>query len=90
MVARNVLILSATASAINVIKSLQGDPSLRLFVTDLSRYASGLYQSGVTPIIVPPARALDDYRVALDRVIARHEIDIVIPIRIAMLKASSP
>jgi predicted ATP-grasp superfamily ATP-dependent carboligase len=79
MVVRNVLVLSATASAINVIKSLQGDPSLRLFVTDLSRYASGLYQSGVTPIIVPPARALDDYRAALDRIIIRDEIDIVIP-----------
>ena len=65
--ASNVLVLSATASAINVIKSLQDEPDIKLFVSDISRYASGLYQSGVTPIIVPPARALDEYRAALDR-----------------------
>ena len=77
--ARNVLVLSATASAINVIKSLQNEPNIKLFVSDISRYASGLYQDGVTPILIPPARALDQYRAALDRIILEHNIDIVIP-----------
>jgi carbamoylphosphate synthase large subunit len=79
MCARNVLVLSATASAINVIKSLQNEGDLKLFVSDVSRYASGLYQAGVTPLIVPPARALDEYCAALDRIIAEYKIDIIIP-----------
>ena len=77
--ARNVLVLSATASAINIIKSLQNDADIKLFVSDLSRYASGLYQSGVTPLVVPSARAFDEYRAALDRIITEHRIDIIIP-----------
>lgn len=79
MKALKVLILSATASAINVIKSLQNDTDLRLFVSDISRYASGLYQSGVTPLVVPSARALDKYRAALDDIITKNRIDIIIP-----------
>ena len=79
MKARNVLILSATASAINIIKSLQNDADIKMFVSDVSRYASGLYQSGVTPLIVPSARSLDRYRAALDDIITKNSIDIVIP-----------
>ena len=76
---RNVLVLSATASAINVIKSLRNDADLRLFVSDVNCYASGLYLAGIKPLLVPPARAFDDYRAALDRIIKDHGIDIVIP-----------
>ena len=79
MHAKNVLVLSATASAINVIKSLQDEPDIRLFVSDISRYASGLYQDRVTPVVMPPARAREQYRAALDRVILEHKIDILIP-----------
>jgi predicted ATP-grasp superfamily ATP-dependent carboligase len=79
MSCRNVLVLSATASAINVIRSLQHDPDIKLFVSDVSRYASGLYQSNVTPILVPAARASEQYCVALDCIIAEDKIDIIIP-----------
>ena len=76
---RNVLVLSATASAINIIKSLQNDADVKLFVSDVSHYASGLYQSGVTPLVVPSARALDKYQAAIDEIITQNGIDIIIP-----------
>jgi predicted ATP-grasp superfamily ATP-dependent carboligase len=76
---RNLLVLSATASAINVIKSLQRDLDVKLFVSDVSLYASGLYQRGVTPVLLPPARALNDYRAALDSHIAKNNIEMIIP-----------
>ena len=75
----NVLILSATASAINYLKALAGQEGISLFATDTSPLAAGLYLPGVRPLLVPPARRLGAYGQALDRIIARHEIDILIP-----------
>jgi len=75
----NVLVLSATASAINYQKALACRPDVRLFLSDASPYASGLYGPGVTPVLLPRARELDRYRDALDNVIRRHHIDILVP-----------
>ena len=74
-----VLVLSATASAINYQKSLGGRPDLKLFLSDASLYAAGLYGRGVTPLIVPRARNLSAYRSVLDRIIAEKGIDLLIP-----------
>ncbi|HEX3146648.1 MAG TPA: ATP-grasp domain-containing protein [Gemmataceae bacterium] len=75
----NVLVLSATASAINYQKALASRSDLRLFFTDASPYAASLYGAGVTPLIVPRARDLAAYREALDRIIAENKIDLLIP-----------
>jgi glutathione synthase/RimK-type ligase-like ATP-grasp enzyme len=75
----NVLVLSATASAINYQKALAGRSDVRLFLSDASPYASGLYGPGVTPVLLPRARDLDRYREALDRAVKQHDIDILIP-----------
>jgi predicted ATP-grasp superfamily ATP-dependent carboligase len=75
----NILVLSATASAINYRNALAGQPGLRLFMSDASRFASGLYGAGLTPLLVPRARDLDRYRAALDELIAQHAIDVLIP-----------
>ncbi len=75
----NVLVLSATASAINYMKALGGRPDLRLFLTDASPYAAGLYGPDVTPLVVPRARDLAKYRDALDRIITEQRIDLLIP-----------
>jgi hypothetical protein len=75
----NVLVLSATASAINYQKALAGRADVRLFLSDASPYASGLYGWGVTPVLLPRARDLDRYRAALDLVLAQRRIDILIP-----------
>jgi predicted ATP-grasp superfamily ATP-dependent carboligase len=74
-----VLVLSATASAVNMIKSLRGEPDISLFVTDANRYASGLYEDGVTALILPRARELDAYKQALDLAIDHHGIEILLP-----------
>lgn len=76
---KNVLVLSATASAINYQKALAGRRDLRLFLTDASRFASGLYGENVIPLIVPRARDLERYREALDRILRDHAIDVLIP-----------
>jgi carbamoylphosphate synthase large subunit len=75
----NLLVLSGTASAINYIHALRGVAGLRLFVTDANRYCPGLYHPWVTPIVVPRACDRAAYRAALDRIIARHGIDAMIP-----------
>ena len=75
----NVLVLSATASAINYQKALAGRPDINLFLSDASPYAAGLYGPGVTPVLLPRARDLDRYRAALERVLAQHQIDLLIP-----------
>jgi carbamoylphosphate synthase large subunit len=75
----NVLVLSATASAINYQKALAGRADLRLFLTDASPLASGLYGDNVVPLLLPRARDLAPYRAALERVIERHKIDVLIP-----------
>ena len=79
MPAARVLVLSATASAINIIKSLRGEPDIELFVSDANRFASGLYEPGVTPLILPRARDGAAYRAALDHIIAACSIDILLP-----------
>jgi predicted ATP-grasp superfamily ATP-dependent carboligase len=73
------MVLSGTASAINYIKSFAGDPDIRLHVTDSDPYCPGLYAPGVTPHWLPRARATARYRAALDRVLAEHAIDVLIP-----------
>jgi predicted ATP-grasp superfamily ATP-dependent carboligase len=75
----NVLILSGTASAINYIKSLASDPSIRLHVTDTDPYCPGLYARGVVPAWLPRARATTSYRTALDRLLTEREISVLIP-----------
>jgi carbamoyl-phosphate synthase large subunit len=74
-----VLVLSASASAINVIYALKDEPAIELFATDVSRYAPGFYVKGVTPLLIPPARDRQRYRAVLDEAIARHAIDVLIP-----------
>ena len=75
----NVLVLSSTASAINYKNSLANDQECRLFFTDVSRYAAGLYDERIIPLLIPPARDHDNYRQALDRIIETHQIDVLIP-----------
>src|SRR6185437_8254964 len=75
----NVLVLSGTASAINYINSFAGDAAIRLHVTDSDPYCPGLYAPGVTAHHLPRARDTDVYRIALDRIIADHAIDVLIP-----------
>jgi carbamoylphosphate synthase large subunit len=75
----NLMVLSGTASAINYIHALRDVPDLRLVVTDTNRFCPGLYHPWVTPIVVPRARERAAYRAALDRAIAEHRIDVLIP-----------
>jgi carbamoylphosphate synthase large subunit len=74
-----VLVLSATATAINFIHSLRDVAGLQLFATDSNRYSPGLYCPWVTPIVVPRAGEREAYRQALDEAIASHGIDVLIP-----------
>jgi D-aspartate ligase len=74
-----VMVLSGTASAINYIKSFTGDPEIDLHVTDSDPYCPGLYAPGVTPHVLPRARDTDRYRTALDRLLAEHPVDVLIP-----------
>jgi predicted ATP-grasp superfamily ATP-dependent carboligase len=76
---KNVMVLSGTASAINYIKSLAGDPDIRLHITDANPYCPGLYAPGVIPHLLPRARDTARYRVALDRLLKEHSIDVLIP-----------
>ncbi len=76
---KKVLVLSGTASAINYIKSLGGDPEICLHVTDSNCYCPGLYAPGVTPHWLPRARDTARYRAALDRILTEHGIDVLIP-----------
>jgi len=75
----NVLVLSAAASAINCIASLSRNAQLRLFVTDSSPFACGLYRDGVVPLLIPRARDLDSYQKALDTIVDSCAIDIIMP-----------
>jgi predicted ATP-grasp superfamily ATP-dependent carboligase len=75
----NVLVLSATASAINYQKALAQRHDIRLFMTDASRFAGGLYGGNVRPLVIPRARDLDRYCNALDRIIAQHRVQMLIP-----------
>jgi len=76
---KSVMVLSGTASAINYIKSYAGDPDIRLHITDANPYCPGLYAPGVTPHLLPRARDTASYRAALDRLLAEHPIDVLIP-----------
>jgi predicted ATP-grasp superfamily ATP-dependent carboligase len=76
---KNVMVLSGTASAINYINSLAGDPDIRLHVTDSDAYCPGLYAPGVIPHVIPRARDSEPYRAALDRLIGSEEIHVLIP-----------
>lgn len=73
------LVLSATASAINFQLALADRPDVELFMTDANPYAAGLYTDGIHSQLVPRARDLDEYRVALDRILPLYSIDAMIP-----------
>ncbi|MBF0340007.1 MAG: ATP-grasp domain-containing protein [Magnetococcales bacterium] len=75
----NILVLSATASAINYIRTLTGDPEIILHLTDCNPTCPGLYAAGVVPHLVPRASQKDAYLQALDRIIAKEKIDLLIP-----------
>src|SRR5262245_46431338 len=74
-----VLVLSATASAINYQKALAHRRGLTLYMSDANPYAGGLYGGTVKPLVVPRARDLARYRDALDDLIRRHAIDVLLP-----------
>lgn len=76
---KNVLVLSATASAINYINSYQGRPDICLHLTDSNRYSPGLYAPNVTAHVLPRARDTAAYRSALQSIIERERIDVLIP-----------
>ncbi|HXZ03118.1 MAG TPA: ATP-grasp domain-containing protein [Stellaceae bacterium] len=71
--------LSASASAVNYIKTLAGNPGIRLHVTDADPYCPGLYDRGVIPAWLPRARETGAYRAALDRLLVDRGIDVLIP-----------
>jgi predicted ATP-grasp superfamily ATP-dependent carboligase len=75
----NVLVLSGTASAINYINSLAGQPDVSLHVTDSNPYCPGLYAPGVTPHVLPRARDSQRYRTELDGLLSENHIDVLIP-----------
>src|SRR5579864_2485664 len=76
---KNVLVLSGTASAINYINSLAGDPGVQLHISDVDPYCPGLYDPRVRPHRVPRARDTRQYREALDRILLGYAIDVLIP-----------
>ena len=76
---KNVLILSATASAINYKNSLKDRSDLKLYFTDISPYACSFYEEAVNPVLVPRSRDLAAYGQALNRIIAELEIDYFLP-----------
>lgn len=76
---KNILVLSATASAINYKNSLADDRNYRLFLTDASKFAAGLYDERITPLLIPLARAREKYKNMLDDIIEKYAIDILIP-----------
>lgn len=76
---KNVLVLSSTASAINYIKALRDQNDIKLFITDASRYASGLYAGHITPLVIPRAKDLLNYKSALEKIIDEKKIDALIP-----------
>ena len=59
--------------------TLGSDPDLRLHVTDSNPYCPGLYMAGVTPHWLPRARDTQRYRAALDNLLEKHAIDVLIP-----------
>lgn len=76
---KNVLVLSGTASAINYINSLADDPTVQLHITDTNAYCPGLYARGILPHWLPRARDTVRYRAALDDLLEKHNIDVLIP-----------
>lgn len=74
-----VLLLSASSSAINVIKSLGSETGVQLLVTDADKYAPGLYVDGIKPFVIPRARDISSYRSTLDRIIHDYNVNILIP-----------
>jgi len=75
----NILILSATASAINYRNALRDREDLKLFFTDISPFASGFYDEKVTYCLIPRSRDHEAYQKALDGLIAKHKIDLLVP-----------
>ena len=75
----NILILSSTASAINYKNSLADNKEYRLFFSDASKFAAGLYDERITPVLVPLARDKENYRKALEKIITENKIDMLIP-----------
>jgi predicted ATP-grasp superfamily ATP-dependent carboligase len=75
----DVLVLSASASAVNYIRTLAGDPGIRLHLTDADPYCPGLYARDVVPAWLPRARDTETYRAALDALLNERRIDVLIP-----------
>ncbi|MBF0612856.1 MAG: ATP-grasp domain-containing protein, partial [Magnetococcales bacterium] len=75
----NILVLSATASAINYILTLAEDPHITLHLTDCNPNSPGLHAPGIVPHLIPPASQRESYRQTLDQIIATDEIDLLIP-----------
>jgi predicted ATP-grasp superfamily ATP-dependent carboligase len=75
----DVLVLSASASAVNYIETLADDPRIRLHLTDTDPFCPGLYEPGIVPAWLPRARDRNAYRAALDRLLAERKIDVLIP-----------
>ncbi len=75
----NVLVLSASASAINYKNSLLKEPNIHLFFTDVNPFATCFYEEGVTGLIVPRSKNFEAYQAALDEIIDKHNIDILLP-----------
>lgn len=76
---KNVLILSGTASAINIINALENVEGIQLFVTDASKYATALYNANVIPFLVPRARNHKEYKAAIDKIIIQYNIHYLLP-----------
>ena len=74
-----VLVLSASASAINYIRSLGGCYGLELHVADCNENSPGLFDGGVIPHKIPSVSETEKYRQAVDAILAKHAIDALIP-----------
>ena len=75
----NVLILSSTASAHNIIYSLVDNSEINLFVTDCNKYAYGLYEERITSFVIPRARDFENYYKTIVSIINEHKIDVIFP-----------
>ncbi|MDR0467095.1 MAG: ATP-grasp domain-containing protein [Deltaproteobacteria bacterium] len=74
-----VLVLSAAASAINYIRSLGGGDGLELHVADCNEYSPGLFDGCVVPHVIPRVAEGEKYREAVDAILAKHAINVLIP-----------
>lgn len=79
MVKTNILILSATASAHNLINALRDRQDFQLFVCDCNRYAYGLYYKKIKSFLIPRARDFKKYVSTLKNIVKENNIHVIIP-----------